>query len=81
MYWKNEVLAPLSEGNQFLSEGIPSKQVRHLLYLLHDNAVMHVVIHLTAWKEKDGFPGEIAAMKVLCIISCSLQHLHLKVMS
>jgi len=30
MYWKNEALAPLSEGNQFLSEGIPSKQVRHL---------------------------------------------------
>ncbi|XP_055064994.1 LIM/homeobox protein Lhx6 isoform X2 [Misgurnus anguillicaudatus] len=27
MYWKNEVLAPLSEGNQFLSEGIPTKQV------------------------------------------------------
>lgn len=28
MYWKNETLAPLSEGNQFLSEGIPTKQVR-----------------------------------------------------
>ncbi|XP_041914570.1 LIM/homeobox protein Lhx6 isoform X2 [Alosa sapidissima] len=27
MYWKNEILAPLSEGNQFLSEGIPTKQV------------------------------------------------------
>ncbi|XP_046902561.1 LIM/homeobox protein Lhx6 isoform X4 [Hypomesus transpacificus] len=27
MYWKNEILAPLSEGNQFLSEGIPPKQV------------------------------------------------------
>lgn len=27
MYWKNEVLAPLPEGNKFLSEGIPSKQV------------------------------------------------------
>ncbi|KTG07381.1 hypothetical protein cypCar_00008130 [Cyprinus carpio] len=32
MYWKNEALAPLSEGNQFLSEGIPSKQVRLLSY-------------------------------------------------
>nr|XP_029484401.1 LIM/homeobox protein Lhx6-like isoform X3 [Oncorhynchus nerka] len=27
MYWKNEVLAPLPEGDQFLSEGIPAKQV------------------------------------------------------
>ncbi|KAG5834546.1 hypothetical protein ANANG_G00262630 [Anguilla anguilla] len=27
MYWKNEVLAPLPEGNKFLSEGIPVKQV------------------------------------------------------
>ncbi|XP_062334522.1 LIM/homeobox protein Lhx6 isoform X1 [Osmerus eperlanus] len=27
MYWKNEILVPLSEGNQFLSEGIPPKQV------------------------------------------------------
>ncbi|XP_062870395.1 LIM/homeobox protein Lhx6 isoform X1 [Trichomycterus rosablanca] len=27
MYWKNELLAPLSEGNRFLSEGINSKQV------------------------------------------------------
>nr|XP_015222249.1 PREDICTED: LIM/homeobox protein Lhx6 isoform X2 [Lepisosteus oculatus] len=27
MYWKNEVLAPLPEGNKLLSEGIPTKQV------------------------------------------------------
>ncbi|XP_029921373.1 LIM/homeobox protein Lhx6 isoform X2 [Myripristis murdjan] len=27
MYWKNEVLSPLSEGNKVLSEGIPTKQV------------------------------------------------------
>lgn len=27
MYWKNEVLPPLSEGNKILSEGIPTKQV------------------------------------------------------
>lgn len=27
MYWKNEVLSPLSEGNKILSEGIPTKQV------------------------------------------------------
>lgn len=27
MYWKNEVLSPLSEGNKILSEGIPAKQV------------------------------------------------------
>uniref|UniRef100_A0A3B3RSL8 LIM homeobox 6a n=1 Tax=Paramormyrops kingsleyae TaxID=1676925 RepID=A0A3B3RSL8_9TELE len=27
MYWKNEVLAPLPEGNQFLSKGIPTKEV------------------------------------------------------
>ncbi|KAJ7986914.1 hypothetical protein DPEC_G00333330 [Dallia pectoralis] len=27
MYWKNEVLAPLPEGNKFLSEGTPAKQV------------------------------------------------------
>ncbi|TWW65984.1 LIM/homeobox protein [Takifugu flavidus] len=27
MYWKNEVLPPLSEGNPILSEGIPTKQV------------------------------------------------------
>uniref|UniRef100_A0A8C8DW51 LIM homeobox 6a n=1 Tax=Oryzias sinensis TaxID=183150 RepID=A0A8C8DW51_9TELE len=26
MYWKNEVLSPLSEGNKILSEGIPTKQ-------------------------------------------------------
>ncbi|XP_026999187.1 LIM/homeobox protein Lhx6 isoform X1 [Tachysurus fulvidraco] len=26
MYWKNEILAPLSEGNRFLSEGIHAKQ-------------------------------------------------------
>ncbi|KAK7896272.1 hypothetical protein WMY93_021597 [Mugilogobius chulae] len=27
MYWKNEALSPLSEGNKILSEGIPTKQV------------------------------------------------------
>lgn len=27
MYWKNEVLSPLSEGNKILSDGIPTKQV------------------------------------------------------
>uniref|UniRef100_A0A3P8WSD5 LIM homeobox 6a n=1 Tax=Cynoglossus semilaevis TaxID=244447 RepID=A0A3P8WSD5_CYNSE len=26
MYWKNEVLSPLSEGNKILSDGIPTKQ-------------------------------------------------------
>ncbi|XP_036070488.1 LIM/homeobox protein Lhx6 isoform X2 [Oryzias melastigma] len=26
MYWKNEVLSPLSEGNKIISEGIPTKQ-------------------------------------------------------
>lgn len=31
MYWKNEILAPLSEGNRFLSEGINNaKQVGRL---------------------------------------------------
>uniref|UniRef100_A0A3B4CM46 LIM homeobox 6 n=1 Tax=Pygocentrus nattereri TaxID=42514 RepID=A0A3B4CM46_PYGNA len=29
MFWKNELLAPLVEGNQFVSEGISSKQVRN----------------------------------------------------
>ncbi|KAL6472760.1 hypothetical protein MHYP_G00189480 [Metynnis hypsauchen] len=28
MFWKNELLAPLVEGNQFVSEGISSKQSR-----------------------------------------------------
>lgn len=36
MYWKNEALSPLSEGNKILSEGVPAKQVhtlgqRHLI--------------------------------------------------
>lgn len=32
MYWKNEVLAPLPEGNQFLSKGIPTKEVTFLVF-------------------------------------------------
>lgn len=27
MYWKNEVLSPLSEGNKIVSEGVATKQV------------------------------------------------------
>lgn len=34
MYWKNEVLSPLSEGSKILSEGIPTKQVLGLLWIL-----------------------------------------------
>ncbi len=49
MYWKNEALAPLSEGNPFLSEGIPSKQVRLLSYSsVDDNVVVLIIIHLIA---------------------------------
>lgn len=39
MYWKNELLSPLSEGNKILSEGIPKKQVLTFRTRLSSNFV------------------------------------------
>uniref|UniRef100_A0A3Q1K6E1 LIM homeobox 6 n=1 Tax=Anabas testudineus TaxID=64144 RepID=A0A3Q1K6E1_ANATE len=58
MYWKNEVLSPLSEGNKILSEGIPTKQVLTLWKRWHRAASLCVKSHSDGESQRSNMERE-----------------------